>query len=92
MPADMDHNEFQIIDDLIAPFKQFILGLGNDRCSVPDLEMTSSTSEITEMPEVPDVPVAATEELPARCKTGKGGNVRYPSDPVKYKYMINRHE
>ena len=22
----------------------------------------------------------------------KGGNVRYPSDPKKYKYMINRHD
>ena len=22
----------------------------------------------------------------------KGGNVRYPTDPIKYKYMINRHE
>ena len=22
----------------------------------------------------------------------KNGNVRYPSDPFKYKYMINRHE
>ena len=24
LPPDMDHNEFQLIDDLVSPFKQFI--------------------------------------------------------------------
>ena len=27
LPPDMDHNEFQLMEDLCAPFKQFILQL-----------------------------------------------------------------
>ena len=40
-----------------------------------------------------DTDTKITQEVSDRAigKT-KDGNVRYPSDPFKYKYMINRHE
>ena len=57
---------------------------------MPDPETTSEASEIVEGPDVPDVSQVESDALPARCKNNS--NVRFPSDPTKYKYMISRHD
>mmetsp|Transcript_5514 Transcript_5514/g.7378 ORF Transcript_5514/g.7378 Transcript_5514/m.7378 type:complete len:113 (-) Transcript_5514:103-441(-) len=51
---------------------------------------------------MPSLPEHTSTELPTEWKQHqnekslpssiKGGKVRYPTDPTKYKYMINRHE
>lgn len=46
LPPNMDHNEFDFIDDLVNPFKEFIRRLGDDsRVKRNDLEESKINDE-----------------------------------------------
>ena len=63
---------------------------------------SARSSEIGEIESMPLMPEHTATQMPFEWSQSqdeksmpssiKGGNVRYPTDPIKYKYMINRHE
>ena len=58
-------------------------------------EESKVSTESESLPKLPNNEIGTKIESDLKNRAigkAKNGNVRYPSDPFKYKYMINRHE
>ena len=58
-------------------------------------EESKLPTESESLPKLPNNEIGTKIESDLKNRAigkAKNGNVRYPSDPFKYKYMINRHE